>query len=107
MAVRHSAMLREERDNTVLLPVDNGGVTRCYNVVITDAGVLYTVNGVANANEHGPFQTATTATKKLTCLFFLAVPRGLHGSLRMSDGWLGIEYGVNTFLPRTLATWTR
>ena len=24
--------------------------------------------------------------------------RGLHGSLRMSDGWLRIEYGVNTFL---------
>ena len=32
-------------------------VTRCYHVVITDDGVLYTVNGVANANEHGPFQT--------------------------------------------------
>ena len=32
-------------------------------VVITDAGVLYTVNGIANANEHGPFQTAMTATK--------------------------------------------
>ena len=28
-------------------------VTRCYHVVITDDGVLYTVNGVANANEHG------------------------------------------------------
>ena len=38
-------------------------VTRCYHVVITDAGFLYTVNGVANANEHGPFQAATTATK--------------------------------------------
>ena len=38
-------------------------VTRCYHVVITDADVLYTVNGVANANEHGPFQNATTATR--------------------------------------------
>ena len=28
-------------------------------VVITDDGVLYTVNGVAKANEHGPFLSTT------------------------------------------------
>ena len=36
--------------------------------------------------------------ENLNMVSLLAVPRGLHGSLRMSDGWLGIEYGVNTFL---------
>ena len=44
----------------------DGGVTRCYHVVITDAGILYTmngVNGIANANEHGPLQTAKIVTK--------------------------------------------
>ena len=35
----------------LLRPAVNGGV-------ITDAGGLYTVNGGANADEHGPFQSA-------------------------------------------------
>ena len=56
-------------------------VTRCYH------GRWRSLHGerrgVANANEHGPFQTAT---KNLTWLIFPAVPRGRHGSLRMSDG---------------------
>ena len=96
------------RSGRKILPADNGGVTRCYHVVITDAGVLYmvntddgvlyTVNGVANANEHGPFQTAKTATKNVTCLIISGgSPRSSRitaDEWRMTGDWI---YGVKTF----------
>ena len=44
-----------------------------------DTAIVYTVNMVVNANEHGPFEIAMTATKNLTCLIFEAVPGSMYG----------------------------